>query len=401
MKQCDERGSALLAAVGVLSVMTLLAMMSLLAGGADLVISMRLARERSVFYAAESALATTMDELVASGGLIPEPSFHAPWPAPGIAVRRWQDGEWANSRRVCLIPDLGDADGDPATTVVLFNRGFGHAASPLSQGGYPVVQLLVAAEGGESRQTLVAEVAPVTCAPAISAAWTAAGPLDLAGDIRVEGTTSLLAVAGRSPIRLFDGAVIDGASITNQPQSPLADVITILNAGGTLSRLEDLPEPSASGILDGLSWSRGDYSGPLGGRGIFVVHNPAFDPVKHEASRLAIEESIFVEDRDPAYSHLDPSRRPARLEVTGGGSFSGLIVADSVGSVTTRFTLTGALITIARFPQTVTARSPLLISGDRLAVEQAGRGALRHLLAFRPVVTAAGEEDQCRWTAAP
>lgn len=399
--QCDERGSALLAAVGVLSVMTLLALMSLMAGGADLVISTRLARERSVFYAAESALATTLDELVASGGPIPEPSLHAPWPAPGIAVRRWQDGEWANSRRVCLIPDLGDADGDPATTVVLFNRGFGHTASPLSRGGYPVVQLLVTAEGGESRQTLVAEVAPVTCAPAISAAWTAAGPLDLAGDIRVDGTTTLPAVAGRGQIRLFDGAVIDGEFITDPPQAPPADVIKILNAGGTLSRLEDLPEPPASGIFNGLTWSRGDYSGPLGGGGIFIVHNPAFDPVKHEASRLAIEESVFVEDRDPAYSHLDPSRQPARLEIINGGSFSGLIVADSVGSVTTRFTLTGALVTLARSPLAVTARSPLRISGSRAAVEQAGRGALRHLIAFRPVVTAAGQVDQCRWTAAP
>ena len=90
---CGERGSALVAALGVLSMMTLLATMSLMAGGADLVLSTRLARERCAFYAAESALETTMRELVTAGGPIPRASLHAPWPAPGIAVRRWQDGE--------------------------------------------------------------------------------------------------------------------------------------------------------------------------------------------------------------------------------------------------------------------------------------------------------------------
>ncbi len=401
MKQRDERGSALLAAVGVLSVLTLLATMSLMAGGADLVISTRLARERSVFYAAESALETTLEELAAGGGPIPEASLHAPWPAPGITVRRWQDGDWANSRRVCLIPDLGDADGDPATTVVLFNRSFGHAASPLLRGGYPVVQLLVAAEEGENRQTIVAEVAPVTCSPDIAAAWTAAGALDLAGDIRVAGATALPALAGRNPARLFDGAVIDG-ECTLDPVMPLpADVLRLLNAGGTLPRLEDLPEPPASGTLNGVAWSRGDYSGPLDGRGILVVHNPAFDPVKHEASRLAIEAGVFVEDRDPAYSPLDPSRQPARLEILIGGSFSGLIIADRVGGATARFTLTGALVTLARFPLAVTAASPLRIIGSRAALENSGRGELRHLIGSRPVATSSGEMDQCRWPAIP
>jgi len=401
MTQRDERGSALVAAVGLLSLMTLLATMSLMAGGADLVISTRLARERSAFYAAESALETTMAELVSGEAPIPESSFHAPWPAPGVAVRYWQDGEWACSRRICLIPDVGNADGDPDTPVRLFDRSFGHVSSPLPRGGYPVVQLLITAESGENRQAIVAEVAPVTCAPAIAAAWTAAGPLDLSGEILVVGTTTLPALAGGSPVRLFDGAVIDGELIPD-PQQPLpADVLGILNAGGTLSRLEELPEPSPGGTLNGVYWSRGDYAGRLDGEGILVVHNPDFDPVKYQASRLAIEESVFVEDRDPAYSHLDPSRQPARLELTGGGSFSGVIIADLVGSAASAFTLTGALVTLTRSVQAVTARSPFRIDGSRAAIAHAGRGALRHLTAFRPVATTPGQMEQCRWPAPP
>ena len=384
-----------MAAVGVLSVMTLLATMSLMAGGADLVISTRLARERSAFYAAESALETTMEELVSGGGPIPEASLVAPWPAPGIAVRRWQDGEWACSRRICLIPDVGNADGDPATTVVLFDRSFGHASSPLQRGGYPVVQVLVTAQGGESRQTIVAEIAPVTCAPAIAAAWTAAGPLDLAGDIRVAGTATFPALAGRSTARLFEGAAIEGEQLSD-PQMPLyTGVLQILNAGGTISRLADLPEPSSGGPLDGLFWSRGNFSGPLDGKGILIVHNPAFDPEKHEASRVALEEGERVEGYDPAYSHLDPSRQPARLDIQAGGAFDGVIIADVIGDATTRFTLTGALITLTRSPLAVTGSSPLRIIGSRAAIDRSGRGALRHRVGFRPVAVTSERLDQC------
>jgi hypothetical protein len=382
-------------ALGVLSMLTLLATMSLMAGGADLVISTRLARERSAFYAAESALEITLEELVSGGGPIPEASFAAPWPPPGITVRRWQDGKWACSRRICLIPDVGDADGDPATTVVLFDRSFGHAASPLLRGGYPVLQVRVTAQGGESRQTVVAEVAPVTCAPVITAAWAAAGPLDLSGDIRVEGTAVLPALTGRNPVRLFDGAVIDGG-ISPDPQPPLpTEVLRILNPGGTLSRLEDLPEPSRGVNPEGLFWSRGDYSGHLDGKGIFIVHNPAFDPVKHEASRIALEEGVLVEVYDPVYSHLDPSRQPARLEIVSGGSFSGVIIADVVGSAMAPFTLTGALVTLTRDPLALTASSPLRIVGSPAAIERSRRGALRHRVGFRPVTVTSEQPDAC------
>jgi len=382
-------------ALGVLSVLTLLATMSLMAGGADLTLSTRLARERSAFYAAESALETTMEELVSGGGPVTEASFHAPWPAPGIAVRRWQDGEWACSRRICLIPDVGDADGEPATTVMLFDRSFGHSASPLLRGGYPLLQVLVTAQGGESRQTVVTEVAPVTCAPAITAAWAAAGPLDLTGDIRIVGAAALPALIAGGPVRFFDGAVIDG-ELAPVPRSPLpAEVLRILNPGGTLPRLEDLPEPSRAGNPEGLVWSRGDYSGPLDGKGIFIVHNPAFDPVKYEASKLAIEEGVPGEGYDPGYSHLDPSRQPARLEMISSGSFSGVIIADVVGSATAPFTLTGALVTLTRSALSLTASAPLRIIGSRVVIERSGRGALSVRVGFRPVTVASERLDEC------
>jgi hypothetical protein len=383
------------AAIGVLSVLTIVATMSLMAGGADLAITARQARERSVFYAAESALESAMVELASGSAAIPEESFRAPWPDPGIATRRWQDGPWACARRICLIPDVGNADGDPATTAVLFDRSFGHASSPLQRGGFPLVQVLVSVEGGGSRQTVVAEVAPVTCAPLIAAAWTAGGPLELSGDIRIAGLATLPAVAGGGPVQLSGGAVIEGDSAIDPKMALPTDVLQLLNPGGTLPRLEDLPEPQSGGAMRGLFWSRGDYSGPLDGEGILVVHNPAFDPVKHEASRMAIEEGILVDGRDPFYSHLDPSRQPARLGIVAGGSFSGVIIADAVGDATTAFSLTGGLVTLIRSPLAVAASSPLRINGSRAATIGSGRGAMSFLTDFRPVSTAPGRMNQC------
>jgi hypothetical protein len=104
---------------------------------------------------------------------------------------------------------------------------------------------------------------------------------------------------------------------------------------------------------------------------------------------------VLVADYDPAYSHLDSSRQPARLEIISGGSFSGVIIADTVGRATDRFTLTGALVTLTRSPLAVTAVSPLRIIGSRMAIERSGRGALRHQIGFRPITVAAELLDEC------
>jgi hypothetical protein len=167
--------------------------------------------------------------------------------------------------------------------------------------------------------------------------------------------------------------------------APTDDVLGILSAGVTLARLEELSEPVPGAEPRGILWSRGDYEGPLTGEGILVVHNPAFDPVRHAASRRAIEEGVLIEGYDPAYSHLDPARQPARLELMIGGVFRGVIVADTIGVCAAGFTLNGALVTLSRSPQSVTGEAPLKIVHAPEAIRQAGRGPLRHLVGFRPL----------------
>jgi hypothetical protein len=378
-----ERGSALVPAVSVLSVLTILAMMGVMAGGADLVLATRLSRSRAALYAAESALETTLAELSGTDSGMPAETFLPPWPEPGLPVRHWRDGAWDCERSVALVPDLRDADGDPATTVVLFDRAFGYPDSPRERGGYPVVQVLVSATGPGGAQAIAAELAPLTCSPRLDAAWTAAGPLELAGDVRVGGSSP--AVVSRGGIFLRAGAAAEGGVAMDPALALPDDVLGVLAPGKTLARLAELPEPGPGAEPRGIFWSRGDYAGPLTGEGILVVHNPLFDPTRHEASRRTLEEGVFAEGYAPAYSHLDPARQPARLELTEGGAFRGVIVADTVGVCAAGFTLSGALVTLSRSPQAVRGDAPVRVTHAPEAIALAGRGPLRHLVAFRPL----------------
>jgi hypothetical protein len=203
-------------------------------------------------------------------------------------------------------PDANDADGDPSTPVVLFNRDFGHHASPVQHGGHPLVQVLVAVRSGESRETIAAEMRS-DLSPRTDAGWRTEGPRGSAATSGPrDGDAPGPGGGGRSG---FDGAVIEGECLTDALQPPPVHLLSLLNAGGTLGSLDELSEPPAGGSVNGLFWARGDFNGPLDGQGVLVVHNPAFDPVKHEASRVAIEEGRLVEGLDPAYSHPAPLGR--------------------------------------------------------------------------------------------
>jgi len=381
------RGSALLPAIAMLSLLALLAAMSLLAAGSDLLLATRGARERAAVFAAEGALSTAIEELGVPGA-VPEEAFRPPFSSPVPEVLAWRDGSWSCRRSVRLLPDTRDADGDPATPVVLFDRAFGYASAPRATGGFPVLQVLATAESGETRAAAVAEVTPVPCLPAIGAAWTAGGALDLEGPVTVSGVEGgVPAVIARGPVAVGAGAQVegpDGLAALVDPGAPVpVDLGGALGAGGLLGDLDALPPPPADGPLRGVVWSRGDWEGVLDGQGILLVHNPAFDPVLDEASRLALEEGVFVDSWDPSYSHLDASRRPAELRAVAGGAFRGVVVADRIAAPGGAASVRGGVLTLSRAPLRVTATVALQVRFDREAVEGAGRGPLRHLVARR------------------
>lgn len=411
MSGLDARGGALVPALSLLLLLALLATLSLMAGGADLLLAARFARERAAFHAAEAGLAGVLTEL-RRDDLVPPEAFHPPWADPAVPERRWREGDWELSRRVRILADARNCDGDESTPVVLYNRSFGYAGSSRERGGFPVFQALVSASSGESRHAVVAEVAPVGCFPEVPAAWLAAGPLSLSGRFHISGAPhgadgtpipgaeQQPAVISAGEIRLADGAEAEGlgcvgsAAVVGGASTPVPnDPLAALNAGDTLERLEDLSPPPADRALTGVAWSRGDYAGGLDGEGVLLVHNPDFDPVRHEASRLVLEEGVVTPEWDPSYSHLDPARRPARLQVVRGGAFRGVLIADALGACEQELALTGALVTLSRSPLEVRASAPFRISYSPAAAQSAGRGPLAHLAAFRPLPATPSRTD--------
>jgi hypothetical protein len=391
----------LLVLSGLLS-LALLAAIGLFSAHAELMVTLRRQKGRESFYAAETGLESALVALNGSGPpLFPEAVFGSPWEDPGLPVFREQIDGWTLSWRAFPLPDVGDGDGDPSTTVVLFNSDFGYHGSSFSSGGYPVFQINVLAEKGEWRQALAAAVAPVSCRLEVEAAWTSPGEIflegpaflsgrdhDFSGGIIDDPDRHRPAFVSAGGLELLDGASVGGADGRVVVRDPArifaADPLVVLNAGETLPGFDHLPLPPKAGEeIKGIVALSGDYFGPLYGAGLLVVHNPRFLPLPYEASRVAIEENLITPDYDPLYSHLHPDNQPALLEIVAGGRFEGLIVADALGTIFGETTIIGGLVTLSRSPGRVRAEAPLEILYSREAIDRAGRGPLAYRLGFK------------------
>ena len=170
-----------------------------------------------------------------------------------------------------------------------------------------------------------------------------------------------------------------GTAVLGDGEAPPGDPLAFLNPGTFLSDLGSLSRaPEGGGRIEGMVSSPDGWSGFLEGEGVLVVHNPLFDPVLHEASRLALEEGVFLPAYDSSYSHLDPLRRPARLELAGGADFRGLVLTDSIGAVFGTSRIVGALVTLQRHRLELRSWGRLEIRYSKTVLEKVSRGPLVH-----------------------
>jgi hypothetical protein len=182
----------------------------------------------------------------------------------------------------------------------------------------------------------------------------------------------------------FSAGAFAGGEPDRTVVSDAADIVPggpeeVLGGGDTFPSLAAFPPPPGDGsCMDGIYVSPRDFSGPLCGRGVLVVHNPSFDPLRYEASRLFLEEGSWTAEYDPAYSHLAAANQPARIDLSRGGDFRGLVVADTMAFIYDRTLIVGAAVTLSRSPSAVRAEAPLEILFSRQAVEDASLGPLAH-----------------------
>jgi len=397
-----EGGTALILALSLLFALSALSLLSFIAAHTDLLVAGHRKKEREMFYAEEAVLhiaAASIDAPV--GPAIPPEELAAPTAAYSTGVRNGTFDRWRYSWKASFLPDEGDRDGNAGTSTVLFDRSFGYGGSPFPGGGHPVVRIDVVVEQGTRRGALTAGMAHVAVSPALEAAWTAAGPLILEGSIVVSGLNhdrdgrvvageedDLPGIHAGGGVSGSAGVAVAGAAgeaaVVGHCDMPGGDPLEFLNSGDTLERLEELQSlPGEGKPLTGMVFSPVSLSGSLEGQGLLVVHNPGYDPLRHEASRLAMEEGVYLPAYDPAYSHLDPARQPASLEIVRGGDFRGIVVADTLGPVFERTRIIGALVTLTQAPLSLQAYTGMEILYSRDAVAAAGRGPLACCLFFK------------------
>jgi hypothetical protein len=398
----DEGGTALILALSLLFALSALSLLGFVAAHTDLLVAGHRKKEREMFFAEEAVLhiavdaindpvdpAVTVEDLASASA------------AFSTGVREGTFDHWKYFWRASFLADEQDRDRNPATETVLFNRAFGYGGSPFATGGHPVVRIDVAVEQGTRRGALTAGMTHIAVAPVIEAAWTAAGPLLLEGRVVVSGLDhdgegrvlagdegDLPGIHAGGTVSLGAGVAVAGAAgeaaVVGHCGMPGGDPLAFLDPGDTLSRLEEIPAAPAEGEpLSGMVFSPEDISGSLQGQGLVVVHNPRYDPLRHEASRLAMEEGVFLPGYDPAYSHLDSSRQPATLEIVSGGNFRGIVVADTLGPVFEKTRIIGALVTLTREPLSLRADAALEVLYSRDAAAAAGRGDLACRLFFK------------------
>jgi len=397
-----EAGTALILALSLLFALSALSLLGFFAAHTDLLVAGHRKKEREMFFAEEAVLHIAADAINAPvGPAVTAEDLASPSATFSTGVREGTFSGWKYFWRASFLSDEQDRDGNAATPVVLFDRAFGYGGSPFPSGGHPVVRIDVAVEQGTRRGALTAGMAHLAVSPALEAAWTAGGPLLLEGPVVVSGLDHdregrvLAAKEGDLPgihaggaVSLGGGVAVAGAAgetaVVGHCEMPGGDPLAFLNPGDTLERLEDLPLPPADGDpVAGMVFSPASLSGALEGHGLLVVHNPRYDPLLHEASRLAMEDGVFLPGYDPAYSHLDPARQPARLEIVSGGNFRGIVVADTLGPVFEKTRIIGALVTLTRGPLSLRADAALEVLYSRDAVVRAGRGTLACRLFFK------------------
>jgi hypothetical protein len=396
-----QQGTIIVAALAFLFALAGLSLLAFFAAHADLLVAGHRKKEREMFFAGEAVLHIALAEIDSpEHPAIGDEDMISPRETFTTGTRKGRFSGWEYLWKASFVPDLKDRDGDDATGAVLFNRAFGYSGSPFAKGGYPVIRIDTVVSQGAKRGALTAGMAHLCVSPRVEAAWTAAGPLRLVGEILISGVDhdadgartreggGVTGVRARGPVSGTAEVVFAGAGrgvvTLSEDDAPAGDPLLFLNPGRTLRSLGELPPPPVDGRpIRGMVFSPESWSGPLNGEGILVVHNPLYDPRLHEASRLAMEEGVFLSWYDPRYSHLDPARQPATLESSGGGDFHGLVVADRIGAVFDETRILGALVTLGREALLLKAYRRLEVLYSRAEVEKARRGPLAHRVFFK------------------
>jgi hypothetical protein len=407
MKKCiwtkirhDESGMTLMIVMLLLFLLTLLGMTMYFMSSTDLKISRNVYTGTRAFYAAESGLSEAVGRLNLSST---DPEYDAamyddpPYDGTSLAWEYSFSGELDNGDRYDVTiehkADTEDLDTDGDTDeVVTYDKAFFTDALhyyPEVGKGYAIEVIRSTGISADGEVVMVLEITKFPMDIKAKGAVSANSKVELRGNFDANGfdhdmdgnilpagtgsdvpgvvTTSdnVVEVIGSSDVD-GDPPIVDknngggwdpsDPAWGPYPNSP-GDVLG-LSSTEAASFFADAdyygPYDGIIGThapLSGLTYITGDYPGPNdGGTGILVVHNPNYDPVKYEASKVFAESAgaTVLPGYDATYDYTAPANQPARLgNYNSNATFKGLIIADVVYKVTGTPTIIGAVVSLS------------------------------------------------------
>jgi len=387
----NESGIALISAMVILAVLSMLGAGAILTSETDLDIARNEKIGLQATYAAEAGLSMAIAELnVATGpdGKIEDAdgvtegdddtwSVNIPTANVGLTADDNTSPFFDVAVTVAYKRDSGACPGQ----VAFYNQNCGFADSPYVTGGSPVYVLTSVATRDDFSSTLKVELTKQVLDINVEGGLTANGAINTTGNITIDGTAhdqngnaggvcNDADLSGNQTGIYSDVSVTAGGS-TNIAGTPPTQVGTTTAPstpwgamGVTESQFNDLfnapvASRAADGTLSGYTWVQGNFGtsgaasgNDIGGSGILVVHNPNFETDKWEKwnndARYKAAGCVGVDAADvawcAAYDADESAYQPARMGNITGGTFKGLVVADWIDSIQGNTKIIGSVV---------------------------------------------------------
>ncbi|MBI5191678.1 MAG: pilus assembly PilX N-terminal domain-containing protein [Nitrospirae bacterium] len=403
----DERGAALVIAMLMMIVLTLLGFTSMMYSTIDLTVAGNERSSLAAQYAAEAGISRGMAELNAD----PSPIAAAgPYGADDLDIDM-SDSVSGYTYNVHMQykadPDIDGTgvglDGDVLTEVVLYNKEFYTTSTKApDDGGYPVVVITSTATDNVTGSSSIIEVEltkfTIPIATRIHGALTANGAVDLQGSFDIDGNnfeedgTTPSSIGAKPGIDAQGDVTVQaskedqvsgstgGSNSFTENGAGASDMLTSLGDALGFDNTADADEfLENESVVQVFDYSAGEWPSPMdsskvyyvqvsggvncntepNGTGLLIIHNPLFNPEVWYYSDMTssgfdtsnplydarLDQSVGNAAYDAAYK---TSVGPATLgNVNGNANFRGVIIADEVNALLGNISITGAIISLA------------------------------------------------------
>lgn len=379
----DEKGIALITALMVMVMLTILGLAAIMTSTTEMQIAGNEKTANRAFYAAEAGINEAIARFNLPTGDANLITADVANPAWNTAFNRTLSDGSSYSVTVAHKPDTDNLDGDTTTTIVYYARSFNYDNSTATDhtDGYPVEVITVGGTDGTSQSTVVLELSKQPIDVQVEGGLTANSNVRITGNVVIGGDgVDLDGNPDASCDPLPGVATSAGNTIDADGSTTISPAGTVLDATydppdspwealGFTSQPESIIETTSLSLpFAGINYftknvGAGEYynTNNITGTGILIVHNPNYDPLEWDVSRPTLDDgtanpsyntgdadyNALLDNTSASYdATYETSVQPARLGMITGGVFKGVIIADYIDHISGNTEIYGALISL-------------------------------------------------------